>query len=217
MQINWLGRGTDGRFRLEAVPGVYDGYPPISTFYIECEPLTVHDDVLAVAGVLLFGEYCSGTLELPRKVSPEVARAIQHFCLPSWVSVSPVELEPRRNPLGEGLLFLTEDIRDMKPRSVWGEPRVSTLVSLSADEFSGSLFSHHGLITNSNARTISTFSAASAVFAQVAIALLFAETFSATQIELSDSLASELEPKDLVRLRGILGSCKIALHTPNTN
>lgn len=211
MKITWESNGSDGRLRIEAQPETYDGHPPIPTFYLEKQPLLVHDDVLAVAGVLLFGEYCSGNLTLPRKVSPEVAKAIQNFCDPGWVSVVPVELEPRRNPLGDGILYLSEALVDMKPRSEWGNPRVSTLVSLDAEEFSGTLFSHHGLVTNSNARAISKFSQNSRVFAQVAVALIYAETFFATTVHLSPRLADQISSDEERKLRELLASCKYSL------
>lgn len=212
MKLTWQGRGSDGRYRLNADPDTYDGYPPVSELLLEHDPLIVHDDVLAVASILVFGEYCSGGVSLPRKVSPEVAVAIEQYLSPVWVQPSPVEFVPRANPTGDGALFLTRNIAEMKPRSVWGERRVSTLVSLDAHDFSGTLVSTHGIITNSNASAIAAFSGGgNRISAHLAVGLIYSESFFAGTIVLAEDIAREASRGEIDRARRLLSSCKINL------
>lgn len=212
MKLTWDGRGTDGRFRLRAEPEEYDGCPPIAELLLEHDPLLVHDDVLSVASVLVFGEYCSGGVRLPRKVSPEVAAAIERFLSPAWVQISPVEFAPRANPTGNGTLVLTKDMTGMKPRSHWGESRISTLVSLDSQDFSGTLVSTHGLITNSNASTIAALGRdASGVLVHLAVALIYSETLFASTIVLANDLVCEANRNEIDRAAKLLESCKMNL------
>lgn len=212
MRLIWDGRGSDGRLRLRAEPEMYDGCPPVPELLLEHDPLMVHDDVLAVAAILVFGEYCSGSVSLPRKVSPEVAFAIEKFLSPVWVQNSPVEYSPRANPTGNGKLVLSKDIRAMKPRSQWGKDRVSTLVVLDSQDFAGTLVSTHGLVTNSNASTITALRREGrGVLAHLAVALIYSETLFASTIVLADDLATEVSDDEVKRVAALLASCKMNL------
>ena len=212
MRIAWGTRGGDGRFRLEATPGPYDGVPPINALLLESEPLYVHDDVLAVVSILLFGGYCGGELNLPRQVSPEVASAIQRYCEPAWVSVAPINFEPRGNLTGDGSLFLSSELSEFRPRSLWGEPRISTIISLDSGDFAGSLASSDGLITNSNAAAIGQYAGTGSILAaHVAVALMYAETYFARRIIVSDTLVQGVRSSDLGRVQRLLESCKVSL------
>lgn len=212
MRLDWQGRGSDGRIRLKATPEDYDGSPQIPALVLEHQPLFVHDDVLAVASVLLFGEYCSGRITLPRKVSPEVANAVETYLEPAWVSPSPVELTPRANSTGDGVLVVSRELEAWHPRSKWGERRVSTLISLDSSEAAGSLVSTHGVVTNSNASAIAAVSRETGVLeCHLAVGLLYCETFFASNILVQGSLAQNVSRERLTALRDLLSSCKINL------
>lgn len=212
MKIYWNGRTHDGRYEMKAEPGEYDGIPPISSFLLDKEPLFYNDDIMSVASVLLFGEYTSGWLSTPRKVSPEVAEAIQTYLHPTWVGVSPVEFEPRANPSGEGTLLVTNRI-SMWGRKVskWGEPRTSTICVLPASEFAGGLASPNGLFVASNAHLLGMMSVRqSPLLPSLAAALLFCETFRASSIMLEPE--DDLSEEEFRKVRDLLASCKISLH-----
>lgn len=212
MKIGWGSRGTDGRLRLEAWAGPYDGQPPMNILFLESEPLYVHDDVLAVASALLFGQYSGGEFHLPRQVSPEVARAIEVYCQPAWIKVSPLNFEPRANPSGDGQLFLTDSLDDLIPRSSWGEPRISTLVSLPSSEFSGALISSNGLVVNSNASLLGKFRGPDAILsAHLAVSLLYAETFFAKRILISKDLLHGVSDEHFFSVQTLIQSCKISI------
>lgn len=211
MKIEWTGRLADGRFGISATPQEYDGIPTIDTLTFDREPLSVHDDVVSVASILAFGEYCSGSLSLPRRTSPEVVKAIEEYLDPVWVSISPVEFESRANPQGEGVLLLDNDMRNFGSfASEWGEPRNSTLCVVPASEFGGAIASPDGMILASNASTLGAFTNPGfSLCPELAVALLFAESFRAGTISLGPNY--DLEDDQFYRLYKLLFSCKITL------
>lgn len=212
MHLIWNGRINDGRYQLSAKPAEYDGIPPISEFYVDHEPTFYNDDILAVSSVLLFGEYCSGSINLPRKVSPEVAAAIERFLAPVWVSISPIEFQPRANPQGTGSVVLTDSIRSWgKYSSEWGKPRTTNICVLPSSEFSGYLASPKGLLIGSNGPNLGQLSRrSSGTYGAIATALLFCESLRAQSIVLDENL-DDLSDNELNHLSDLLKSCKIVL------
>lgn len=211
MKFELTGRLPDGRFGIKATPQEYDGVPVIDTLTFDREPLFLHDDLVSVASILAFGEYCSGSLSLPRRTSPEVVKAIEEYLNPIWVSVSPVEFEPRANPQGDGVLLMENNLRRFGEfRSEWGRPRNSTLCIVPASQFGGAIASADGLIMASNAAIMGSFAtSATSTNAELAVALLFAETFRAGTILLGPSY--NIDDYQFNRLYKLLFSCKISL------
>lgn len=213
MKIEWESRRSDGRFAIHATSEDYDATPSIQSLFLDKDPLIVQDELLSIASVLAFGEYTSGNLSLPRKVSPEVAIAIEEFLSPTWVSVSPINFEPRANSTGECVLVLTSELaRWGKTPSQWGQPRNSTFVVLPSSEFTGFLYSPEGMMIGSNANMLAAFGAPEHfVRPYLAMALLFAETYHAKEVKLDSDLAKKVSPKEFARLKKLVASGKIAL------
>lgn len=202
---------SDGRYGLMATPEDYDGVPSIDMLTFDRDPLVVHDDIVSVASILAFGEFCGGPIQLPRKTSPEVVRAIEHYLEPIWISASPVEFESRANPKGEGTLLLDSNLSVFGNfESEWGKPRNSTLCVVPSSEFSGSVSSSNGMILASNAPIMGALSPReSSIGAELAVGLLFAESFQAGTIRLGNTY--NVADSIFLRLQKLLYSCKINL------
>lgn len=210
MKLQWVGRTNEGRFALSAEGEAYDATPPVAQLIMDKDPLIIHDDILCVVSVLLYGSYISGPVSLPRRASVEVAQAIERFVAPAWTSVSPVEPEPRANPVGEGDIVLSwgELPREVQ-LSEWGKPRVTRLHISPAGQYAGWLLSMDMMIVASNAFLHSAMGDQLAALPYVAMAALFAETFRANTIVLPANHG--LDEATFARASDLLASCKLNL------
>lgn len=219
MELIYSGRSQNGRFSITCKPEAQDGVPPLSELHFDWDIPLVHDDAMAVASVLAFGTYASGPLKLPKKVSPEVASAIESFLAPTWVSVSPVEFEPRANAITTGVLYVSSQIeRWHRVPSETGMPRNESLVVLPASEFTGFLVSTDGLILASNGPVLSELVAPRQfVYPYLSLATLFAESFHADTVILDDDLSERIDDAEFARARDLMQSCRISLRRSETH
>lgn len=212
MKLEWNGRTVSGRYSLTAIPTDYDGAPEIDTLYLDWSPLTLHDDLLAVASILSFSTYFSGQIVLPRRVSPEVAQGIQEFLAPTWTSISPIEFEPRANPIAEGNLLVTTEFTDWgRVPSQLGKPRTSSLIVRKASEFAGVISSSHGAIVSSNAEEMGCVNRGCGAFPLIAVALIYAETYHASNLILAPSVHELMTEVQMSAVRKLLQTCKVGL------
>lgn len=213
MELTYSGRTQTGRFSVLCSPGPQDGIPPLSELHFDWDMPQIHDDAMSVASVLTFGRFASGPLSLPRKVSPEVASAIERFLAPSWVSVSPIEFEPRANSVTSGALYVTGRLENWHTvPSITGEPRNESLVVLSSSDFTGYLVSSDGLIMSSNAPVLARMmEKEDSALPYLAIATLFAESFHADTIVLEDDLSAMIGHREFVRAQDLMQSCRLSL------
>lgn len=215
MKIVWNGRDQSGRFSFSASPGEYDATPPVDQLFLDRDMLVVNNDVLGLSGFLAFAPFCSGTVSLPRSVSPEMVRAIESYAEPSWIHVTSVDLEPREAPKGEGYAYLRTslDICNRLPNE-WGMPRNSTISIADASEWSGYLVSSEMLIVGSNAKTLSAFfPPGSEVLPYVAAAILYMESLRCSTLVIPDAV--EIDEFTWARLSRLLSACKYALLREN--
>lgn len=211
MEIVWNGRDRSGRFSFSASPGDYDGTPPADRLFLDRDMLVVNNDVLALSGFLAFAPFCSGTITLPRSVSPEVVTAIEAYADPTWVHVTTVDVEPRDAPKGDGYAYLstTLDTRNRLPNE-WGMPRNSTISIIDASVWSGYLVSSEMLIVGSNAATLSSFfPSGSGVLPYVGAAILYMESLRCSTLVIPDDY--DVDDVTWNRLSRLLGACKYAL------
>lgn len=212
MKMEWTPRRSDGRASLTAEPESYDAAPPISGLIMDRAPALIHDDVLSVAAILAFGSYCSGPIALPRRVSPEVAAQIERFCAPIWVNASPIEMLPRANSSGDGLLLLSDTLSDWANYSTWGESRQSILITVEASELAGSLVGYNGMILPTNEFAFSAGgSCEDRLAVKLAVGILFAESFFASRVAVPNQLLNQVSKDYLGRVSSLLESCKIGL------
>lgn len=87
---------------MSACPSDYDGSPAPDCLRLDYSPRFASPGRLAVAAVLAFRPYIAGGLDLPRPVSPELARSFTDFLAPVAVFPQPVEYHPKAIPLGSG-------------------------------------------------------------------------------------------------------------------
>lgn len=213
MELIYTGRSQNGRFSITCKPEAQDGVPPLSELNFDWDIPLVHDDAMSVSSVLAFGSYASGPIKLPKKVSPEVASAIEAFLAPTWVSVSPVEFEPRANAITSGTLYVSGTLeRWHRIPSETGMPRNESLVVLPSSEFTGFLASTDGLILASNGPVLSKMVTTSHyVYPYLSLATLFAESFHADTVILDEDLSDRIGVEEFERARNLMQSCRISL------
>lgn len=211
MNISWNSRDSVGRFGFAAEPEAYDGEPPIRYLNVDRDMSMISDDVLSLAGFLAFGPYCSGSVSLPRKVSPELARAIEQFSDPLWLQVSPVEFEPRKAPEGSGYAFVSDRMEsEVVLPNMWGRPRNLTISVLDAAEWSGDLVATDRLFVASNAKTLWTYFPDRFRFAPfLAVALLYLESYRCTTLVVPDDAIEDFDAWR--RVASLLNACKFGL------
>ncbi|WP_155990673.1 hypothetical protein [Paraoerskovia marina] len=147
-----IDRTQDGRMTISSTPNQYDGYPSPSRFHLECSIKNLSPDRAAVASALLFGRWVGSSLEFDDPISPLVAASIANYLPLSTITSSPIDLEPRAIPGGSRRLALgfreSRSVVHYPPDYAAG---VSTLLSESSAEISGSILSMHSSIVGSNA------------------------------------------------------------------
>lgn len=194
MILEWQGRNALGQYSIVAEAGEYDAIPPIDRLIIDRDMMVVNNDSLSLAATLAFGQYCSGTITMPRKVSAEFASAVQSALAPTWVQVSPVDLEPFAAPLGSGFLFVSDGLTlfDTVPNR-WGTPRNSRLTVLDSTRWAGSILSTDSIAVSSNAHTLSQFAGAGLGFLPfMAVGVLFMESLRCgTMVVPDDAIADD--------------------------
>lgn len=211
MKIEWTSRSLTGTYDFVASPGEYDGVPATDTLSTDRGPLIIQDDVLALAGFLAFAPYCSGPITLPRSVSPELARAMEAFLDPVWIQVSPLEVEARKAPQGEGFAFLST-IAGTDPLlpNAWGQPRNVTFRVLDSSRWNGSLVTTDQLIVGSNAGILGRLGPRKfARLPSISTALLFMESFRCSTLVVPDDFVTDGDLWN--RLGSLIHACKYAL------
>lgn len=76
MHIDYLRDDGTGRAVVHATRGADDAPLAIDRLILDVPPRGVHDDRLAVAAVLLFGERAASEISFPREISHELAEAV---------------------------------------------------------------------------------------------------------------------------------------------
>lgn len=109
MRFEWRRSIATGGCEVTAVPAEYDGHPTPTSLRLDHSPTAVNPGRLAVAAVLAFRPYVSGSLELPKPVSPEVAAALRSVLAPTEVFPGPVQFHPKALPQGTGELLVVPD------------------------------------------------------------------------------------------------------------
>lgn len=190
-------------------PGHYDAQPLFSHLSVSSVPVNLHPDRVAVASALLFLNEASGVLQLDRACSPYVAKALREFFVPVEVNIAPVTLEPRNIALGDETLYLlAQDVNDSAPSpapvggtsfSVFNNG-VGALVSSGVF----TVVSNAGLMVDPHASVLRR------VIPALAIAVLFAEDFSAGAIFLPGVNESQDEPL-MSRLVSVVDACGLRL------
>lgn len=99
--------------RLVAIPGEYDGYPPLAGLILNWIAYSkIPPERLAAAFVLAFHRWSSGELVFPEPILPVEAEAVRRIHLPTEVSVTPVKYAERKIEGGSTTLAINRDGED---------------------------------------------------------------------------------------------------------
>ncbi|MCW1805159.1 hypothetical protein [Brachybacterium squillarum] len=211
MKIEWTGRDGVGRFALSASPEGYDAVPPLDRLIVDRDMLIVNDEILALSGFLAFAPYIGSGVTLPKRVSPEVAAAMQQFASGSYLQITPVDFEPFAAPTGRGMLFVDNGMcNENALRNVWGLARNSTISVLDASKWGGYLISTDHLRVASNARVLADLGEVrDRMLPFLAVALLFVDSMKASTLVVpDDSFESDEEFR---RAAQLLDAAKLSL------
>lgn len=128
MKISWHGNDY-GMTGLHAEPGEYDASLPVDSLLIDYAPRNINPERLAVAAYLAFGRWVSGDLQLPAKLGPATAAAIERDLKHVHVRPGPIEYYPKPLEIGTREIRLnfteaktdpfTQDSMTILPSSGW--------------------------------------------------------------------------------------------------
>lgn len=107
MHLSWGTEDTQGLGSLRAIPGYYDGTPPVDSLILGTSPERQESNLVAAAGALAFEAYVTDELSLETPVLPLVADAIMTFFSPLRVRCGYVQHHPRRMAEGQGTFTVT--------------------------------------------------------------------------------------------------------------
>lgn len=177
----------------------YDAEPPALAWLIDEAPDVINPELEAMALYLIFGPWCGGEFEVPRKMGPNTATAISHDAI-NEMFCSPIEFYPKALPRGGGRLKVTKEVEEMQER---------TLVSLPSSSWNGSVRSTNSIFIASNSDVFGSHDGDPAPLA--AVSLLFVETLNADELFITDTKSAECV-RDLTRLRRLLNHVRIGLN-----
>lgn len=202
MKITWKGTQT-GQVGFHAELQEYDAVPPVGSLLIDHAPSSMNLEREAMAGYLAFGHWTSGDLQLPHRLGPNTAAAIERDMQHVSVRPSPIEYYPKPLETGHRRVRVA-----FTPANISGE--LPTLTVLPASEWTGSMRSLQSVVVASNAFALD--SAASngieAIRARLAVAVLFAGDLSA---DILNIYAPRLDPGEERRIRELLLAVRLGV------
>lgn len=150
----------------------YDAEPPTRTWLLDELPEKINPELEAVALYLVFGRWCGGQFEVPQKMGPNTAAAIERHASMDLFP-GPIEYYPKPIFRGSREVRVFDKLSSLSPYS---------LVVLSSSDWNGSLKSTSSLVVSSNTDVFADQS--SAPIAKLAPALLLAEELNLAEIVL---------------------------------
>lgn len=174
MKITWKSTNY-GQIGFHTELQEYDAVPPAESLLLDHAPASMNPEREAIAAYLAFGHWTSGDLQLPHRLGPNTAAAIEHDIRHVAVRPSPVEYYPK--PLELGM----RDVRVGFDAS-YVRNDVPSIAVLPASEWSGSLRSLASLAVVSNAfvfDTVASTDTSQGIRSRLAVAVLFAGDLSA--------------------------------------
>lgn len=198
MHIDFLHDDGAGRTVLEAVRGADDRALAVDRLIFDAPPRSLHQDRLAVAGVLLFGDCAESEISLPGEVSYELAEAVRDLCglrITSEIA-RPKGAAEEAGAEQEAPLQVTT----LTVGPVTGFPARTPEVDqtrlglVPGERFQGALFGIKEAIIPSNAWLLASVTDPASVL--LATGVLFSEDFlaRALRVELADGSAGTVSP-----------------------
>lgn len=195
MKITWKSTNY-GQIGFHTELQEYDAVPPAESLLLDHAPASMNPEREAIAAYLAFGHWTSGDLQLPHRLGPNTAAAIEHDMRHVAVRPSPVEYYPK--PLEFGLRevhvgFDADAVRN----------DVSSIAVLPASEWSGALRGLKSLAIASNAFVFDIAASkdtTQGIRSRLAVAVLFAGDLSADTLVVNANGVPEAERERLTAL-----------------
>lgn len=203
MKITWKGTLT-GQVGFHAELQEYDAVPPVDSLLIDHAPASMNPEREAVAAYLAFGHWTSGDLQLPHRVGPNTAAAIEQDMQHIAIRPGPIEYYPKPLEIGSRKVHLGFDANSVKDAM----PAIAVLQSTS---WVGALRAMQSVAVASNAFTLdrAVSSTHECIRSRLAVGVLFAADLSADTLIVSGSNIPELEK---ARLANLLLSVRLGVH-----
>lgn len=202
MKITWKGT-TSGQVGFHAELQEYDAVPPVGSLLLDHAPSSVNLEREAMAGYLAFGHWTSGDLQLPHRLGPNTAAAIERDMKHVSVRPSPIEYYPKPLEVGHRAVQV-----GFTPSNI--SQQTSSITVLPASEWTGSMRSLQSIVIASNAFALDSAASGSfeAIRARLAVATLFAGDLSADVLHVHHP---DLDATEQNRLRELLLSVRLGL------
>ncbi|MGP9747370.1 hypothetical protein [Brachybacterium sp. AOP29-B2-41] len=203
MKISWQGTSyAQVGFRVEL--DEYDASPPVRELLLDHAPVFLNPEREAIAAYLAFGFWASGNLQLPHKLGPNTASAIERDLGHVEIRPNPIEYYPK--PLDGGIRGV--HVKFSRSGVLGHEP---TIAILPTSEWVGSMRSLDSILLGSNAFTLDAASSVSfeQIRARLAVAVLLAGDLSADVLHVS--VPSEFPGDEKSRLVDLLLATRLGL------
>lgn len=201
MKIEWVDdlSGRSGLVVKET--SRFDGAPQIESFWLDKKPLSLNQDRLAIAVVLIFAKWSMGSLILPKQVGALTARELMRHREPHWIIPEPIDYGPKPIPSGPGTLYLMQKGKRYEPitSEQYALPIDYTLTVLDSDEFSGALSSMREFCVASNAFAFQALDLPSRILPLLAVGVLFAEDLRCSTICIDRSQIGDYQSIESLR------------------
>lgn len=155
----------------------YDSFPPVSSLTLDHAPTDVNREREAISAYLAFGAWVSGDLELPHRLGPNTASAIERDL--ALVSIRPSPIEYYAKPLDQGSKVV--DVHFGPTGLLANGPAICVLRSA---EWNGALTTVNciGVASNAFALDAAVKGSFESIRARLAVAVLFAGELSADSL-----------------------------------
>lgn len=195
MKVTWKSTHY-GQVGFHAELQEYDAVPPAESLLLDHAPASMNLEREAMAAYLAFGHWTSGDLQLPHRLGPNTAGAIERDMKHVPIRPSPVEYYPK--PLELGLRDVCVGFDASYVRN-----DIPSIAVLPASEWSGALRGLASLAITSNAFVFDTAASTEAtrgVRSRLAVAVLFAGDLSADTLVINAEGVPKTERQRLTAL-----------------
>lgn len=202
MKITWKGT-LSGQVGFHAELQEYDADPPVESLLLDHAPVAMNPEREAIAAYLAFGHWSSGDLQLPHRLGPNTAAAIERDIRHVAVRPGPIEYYPKPLELGIREVHVGFDASYVRD-----DP--ATIAVLPGSGWTGALRTLRSIAISSNAFALDMAASQdfAAIRARLAVAVLFAADISADTLVLT---ASDLPETERSRIRELLLAVRLGV------
>ncbi len=195
MKITWKGTNS-GQVGFHAELQEYDAVPPADALLMDHSPSSINPEREAMAAYLAFGHWTSGDLQLPHRLGPNTAAAIEQDMQHVPVRPSPIEYYPKPLELGLRNVHVGFD-------STYVRNDIPSIAVLPASAWTGALRGLASVSVCSNAFIFddaASTTTSPSIRSRLAVAVLLAGDLSADELIVDGRGVPESERKKLAAL-----------------